>query len=263
MDERRMVQVSLSTWYLWPSKYHSNSSLLLVFTVPVTHDMVSQLLSPTQPKNFSDIFIIVVLMMQFLTLFLLPKKLKALVFAVIFLFWRTCYNAGIGWLLWQQSNYNTLVVWAKTTNIFENPADGNNQRPWLYHILKREMETKIPKDYKFESAPVEFNTWLTFRRLVDLILMNDFVSYCLFAYACAGRPEGEGATMTVIRWTSGLGLFFFNVWVKLDAHRVVKDFAWYWGDFFYLIDQDLTFDGVFEMVCIFKHTLHITELTKR
>lgn len=219
----------------------------LVFTVPVTHDMVSQLLSPTQPKNFSDIFIVAGLLMQILTLYLLPQSLKIPVFAIMFLFWRACYNAGIGYLLWQQSNYGTLVGWARRYNLFENPKNGKNPRPWLYSLLKREMETKIPRDYDFDSAPIEYNTWLTFRRVVDLILMNDFVSYCLFALACAGRPATEGLLMTSIRWMAGLGLFVFNLWVKLDAHRVVKDFAWYWGDFFYLIDQDLTFDGVYEI----------------
>ena len=117
----------------------------------------------------------------------------------------------------------------------------------LYKLLKREMETKIPDDYKFEDVPVEYNTWLVFRRVVDLILMCDFVSYCLFAMVCGGRPANEGAALTVLRWVTGWILFGFNLWVKLDAHRVVKDYAWYWGDFFYLIDQELTFDGVFEM----------------
>lgn len=209
--------------------------------------MVSQLLSPTQPKNISDIFIVGSLIAQILTLFLLPSGFKAPVFAILFTFWRACYNAGIGWLLHQQSNYNTLVEWAKKTKVFEDPKTGRNPRPWLYKLLKREMETKIPNDYDFQSAPIEYNTWLTFRRVVDLILMNDFISYCLFAIACAGRPADEGAMMTFVRWMAGMGLFMFNVWVKLDAHRVVKDFAWYWGDFFYLIDQDLTFDGVYEI----------------
>ena len=139
------------------------------------------------------------------------------------------------------------MAWAKKSRVFVNPKTGDNPHPILYHILKREMETKIPEDYKFEDAPVEYNTWLVFRRVVDLILMCDFVSYMLFAMACGGRPASEGIFLTAMRWITGTGLFFFNLWVKLDAHRVVKDYAWYWGDFFYLIDQELTFDGVFEM----------------
>jgi phosphatidylethanolamine N-methyltransferase len=77
--------------------------------------------------------------------------------------------------------------------------------------------------------------------------MCDFVSYMLFAISCARVPVGEGWGLTAGRWIGGIVLLLFNLWVKLDAHRVVKDYAWYWGDFFFLIDQNLTFDGVFEM----------------
>ncbi|KAK3174701.1 phosphatidylethanolamine N-methyltransferase [Lepraria neglecta] len=218
-----------------------------VFVVPQTHDMVSQLLSPSQPKNFSDVIVLAVLGIHILTLYFLPASLRIPVFTVVFLFWRACYNAGVGYLLHVQSRHWRLVAWAKKSRIFVNPKTGDNPHPVLYHFLKREMETKIPEDYKFEDAPVEYNTWLVFRRVVDLILMCDFVSYMLFAMACGSRPASEGIFLTTMRWITGIGLFFFNLWVKLDAHRVVKDYAWYWGDFFYLIDQELTFDGVFEM----------------
>ena len=219
----------------------------LVFTVPQTHDMVSQLLSPSQPKNLSDVLVLAVLGIHILAAYFLPSSLQVPLFAVIFLFWRACYNVGIGYLLHIQSYHRRLVAWAKKSKIFVDPKTGGNPHPMLYKLLKREMETKIPKDYKFEDVPVEYNTWLLFRRVVDLILMCDFVSYCLFAMVCGGRPADEGIALTVLRWTTGWILFGFNLWVKLDAHRVVKDYAWYWGDFFYLIDQELTFDGVFEM----------------
>ncbi|PQE20563.1 phosphatidylethanolamine n-methyltransferase protein [Rutstroemia sp. NJR-2017a BBW] len=218
-----------------------------IFTVPQTHDMVSQLLDPRQPKNLSDAIVLAILALHIVALYALPSSLKRPVFAIIFLFWRGSYNVGIGYLLHIQSNHKRMVAWAKKWNLFENPKTGKNPRPWLYHLIKRELEAKIPEDYKFEEAPIEYNTWLVFRRVVDLILMCDFTSYCLFAIACGSSPVGERLIMTILRWGAGILLVLFNLWVKLDAHRVVKDYAWYWGDFFYLIDQELTFDGVFEM----------------
>lgn len=209
--------------------------------------MVSQLLSPSQPKNISDLFVLAVLGMHILALYLLPANLRIPIYAFVFLFWRSCYNGGIGYLLHLQSKHWRIVAWAKRSQVFVNPKTGDNPHPILFHLLKREMETKIPNNYKFEDAPIEYNTWLVFRRVVDLILMCDFVSYVLFAIACGGRPPNEAVWLTVFRWAAGWALFGFNLWVKLDAHRVVKDYAWYWGDFFYLVDQELTFDGVFEM----------------
>lgn len=218
-----------------------------VFVVPTTHDMVSQLLDPRQPKNITDALVLGILALHILAAVLLPSDWKKPAFAAIFIFWRASYNFGIGVLLQIQSNHRRLITWAQRWKLFENPQTGKNPRPWLYDLLKRELEAKIPEDYEFEKAPLEYNTWLVFRRVVDLILMCDFVSYCLFAMICGHTPDGESFLGGFGRWALGIALVGFNLWVKLDAHRVVKDFAWYWGDFFYLIDQDLTFDGVFEM----------------
>lgn len=208
--------------------------------------MVSQLFDPREPKNLSDALVVAVLVLHALLAYILPVDLKKPIIAAVFVFWRASYNVGIGVLLQQQSNQKLMVTWAHRWKLFVNPSTGEQPRPWLYNILKRELEAKIPEDYKFEEAPLEYNTWLVFRRLVDLILMCDFVSYCLFAIVCAHVPEGETPLLFVCRWSVGIALFLFNLWVKLDAHRVVKDYAWYWGDFFYLVDQELTFDGVFE-----------------
>jgi len=240
-----MAPVSFLLYMQKCEPVEANSSK--VFTVPQTHDMVSQLLDPRQPKNLTDLLVLGMLAAHILALYLLPTSLKQTVLAVLFIFWRGCYNVGIGYLLQIQSHHRRLIAWARKLDLFENPKTGKNPRPWLYKLIKSELEIKIPEDYKFEEAPIEYNTWLVFRRVVDLILMCDFTSYCLYAIACGGRPINEHVARTIARWAGGIILVGFNVWVKLDAHRVVKDYAWYWGDFFYLIDQELTFDGVFEM----------------
>jgi len=203
--------------------------LRTVFVVPETHDMVSQLLDPREPKNLSDYLVLGVIAAHIWIAYALPSSWKVPVCGAVFLFWRATYNVGIGYLLTVQSKYRLLVTWAKRLKAFEKPENGNNPRPWLYRLLKTELEAKIPVDYDMDESPIEYNTWLAFRRIVDLILMCDFVSYCLFAIVCGHKPEGEIFLATFARWAVGIILIGINLWVKLDAHRVVKDYAWYWG----------------------------------
>ncbi|KIV93589.1 hypothetical protein PV10_04792 [Exophiala mesophila] len=218
-----------------------------VFLVPQTHDMVTQLLSPTEPKNFGDLLVLFILLLHFILAWKLPTQYRTFVLGAVFLVWRAGYNIGIGWLLHMQSHHKLMVRWARKSKLFPSASNGENPYPRLRAFVKRELETKIAEDYNFDTAPIEYNAWLAFRRIVDLILMCDFTSYMLFSICCAHTPPNESLIMTIFRWALGPLLFIFNLWVKLDAHRVVKDYAWYWGDFFFLIDQELTFDGVFEM----------------
>ncbi|KAG0028758.1 phosphatidylethanolamine N-methyltransferase [Podila clonocystis] len=213
-----------------------------IFRVPATKDMLSEIFDMSKKKSAFDLLTLAVMGVQIFLFFTLPTNVKRFLFLVLFVFWRAGYNAGLGYLLKLQSERRGLVAWAKEKGIFDK-ASGS---PW-YDWLKVELSCKMDADYDFESVPIEFNTWLLYRQLVDLILMNDFTTYVCFALSWLTFPAGSGFFSHVLRWVAGFILVFFNIWVKLDAHRVVKDFAWYWGDFFFLIEQSLTFDGVFEM----------------
>ncbi|KAF9217119.1 phosphatidylethanolamine N-methyltransferase [Podila verticillata] len=208
----------------------------------MTKDMVREIFDMSKKKSAFDILTLAVMAGQIFLFFSLPTKVKRFLFLFIFIFWRAGYNAGLGYLLKLQSERRGLVAWAREAGIFDK-SRGN---PW-YDWLKVELSCKMEADYDFDAAPIEFNTWLLYRQLVDLILMNDFTSYILFALSWLHFPEESGFFSHLLRWIGGFVLVLFNIWVKLDAHRVVKDFAWYWGDFFFLIEQSLTFDGVFEM----------------
>ncbi|KAI8093518.1 phospholipid methyltransferase-domain-containing protein [Halteromyces radiatus] len=211
------------------------------FRVPVTHEMVSTLLDPQQKKGFFDILTLGIMAVQISLFFLLPTRTKQFLFLALFSFWRLAYNVGLGALLKFQSDSRGLVRMAKKYKLFDPQSK-------TYHWLKRELSVKMGDDYDYATAPIEYNTWLLYRQLVDVILMNDFTTYMCFALSWFNTsPQSSFIMGDALRWCGGLFLVVFNIWVKIDAQRVVKDFAWYWGDFFFLIEQSLTFDGVFEM----------------
>ena len=86
--------------------------------------------------------------------------------------------------------------------------------------------------------------------MVDIILLNDFLSYFFCGISFMRAPtfeDNRAIAWYALRWITGLTLLVFNLWVKTDAHRIITDLAWYWADTFFSSLQDLVFDGVFEL----------------
>ncbi|KAL1410788.1 phosphatidylethanolamine N-methyltransferase [Vanrija albida] len=222
-----------------------------VFRVPTTHSFVHTLLH-TFTRSSLTRWTTISLVSQPVLFFLLAgyPTLRSVLFLVYFAFWRAAYDFGFAWVLRRQSEQKwvvrTLRQWGWLDT--ESTSGGAEGREWA-KWWKRELEMKVGEGYTWESVPQEYNSWLIFRQLVDIVLLNDFVSYSLFAWANLNFPANQGVFTHILRWVFGWALIAFNLWVKMDAHRVVKDYAWYWGDAFWLMvmQHDLVFDGVYEI----------------
>ncbi len=160
-------------------------------------------------------------------------------FLLSFAFWRFAYNGGLGYVLKQQSEKAWIVSTVQKEGWFDQ-----ERRPRVHAAIRQHLVMKMGADYDFDAMPLDYNIWLLFRSIVDVILLNDFVAYCLFAFSCTRLPEGHSFVMHTLRYLVGVVIILFNLWVKIDAHKIVGDFAWYWGDCFFLMLQNLVFDGV-------------------
>ncbi|KAG2117721.1 phospholipid methyltransferase-domain-containing protein [Suillus clintonianus] len=212
-----------------------------VFKVPTTHDVLTGLFHPRYPKSHLDIINLSLLGLQLVLFYILPRPAVKVFFLFYFVFWRAAYDAGLGWVLTKQSKRKWMVREIQRLGWLDekrNPAARN----WI----RAQLQGKMGKDYSFDELPLEYNTWLLFRQLVDVILLNDFLAYCMFAFACFRVPEGLSFPVHAMRWIGGVVLIVFNLWVKTEAHNVVKDYGWYWGDVFFQRGA-LVFDGVFEL----------------
>lgn len=211
-----------------------------VFRVPTTHDVLT-LFHPSYPKSHLDLLNLALLGSQLVLFAVLPRNFARIFFLVYFAFWRAAYDAGLGWILTKQSKKKWIVREVQKLGWLDP-----SRRPGIRSWIKAQLVGKMGKDYSFDELPLEYNTWLLFRQAVDVILLNDFLAYCMFAFSSFRVPEGLSFFVHVMRWLGGLMLIGFNLWVKTEAHNVVKDYGWYWGDVFFQRGA-LVFDGVFEL----------------
>lgn len=228
-----------------------------LFVVPETHDMVKTLFDPTVRKSMFEMVIVVLLAANACVFWLVPGAASRInVFVGFYVFWRLSYNFGIGYLLNQQLKLFRLVLWARKWRLFEAPALLVAAR-----VIQTEVQTQMGQGYNVQKYPDDFNTWLVFRKVVDLILMQDFTAFVCLVVACATADgnqflHGQPSWLIAARLLVGSCLIVFNLWVKVNAHNTIKDYAWYWGDFFFrqINNDDLIFDGVFEM---FPHPMYL------
>jgi phosphatidylethanolamine N-methyltransferase len=162
-------------------------------------------------------------------------------FIAWFFFWRMAYNLLMGLLLYHQSNSFAINKWLE-----------RNQGSSMQRSIKKAIISEMGSDYDYDKVPIAFNAYMLFRIIADVVLGNDLLSYLVFALKFYQTPDFT-SIWTFIAYISGILMCIFSLWAKLDSYRVVKDYAWYWGDFFFTIEQKLMFDRVFAM---FPHPMY-------
>ena len=139
-----------------------------VFVVPHTPDMLTSIFHPKKPKTALDILTIVSLVLQIVLFFPLRGNVRRGFFVVYFAFWRGAYNGGLGYILKAQSEREWIVKTVKRQGWLDA-----KRRPKVYDWAKHHLVMKMDKDYDFDALPLEYNVWLLFRSIVDVILLND------------------------------------------------------------------------------------------
>jgi phosphatidylethanolamine N-methyltransferase len=158
-------------------------------------------------------------------------------YVVLFIFWRLMYNVGLGVILKRQSE----------TRWFSNLFKGKPSA-----LLNRLVESAMPDNCPSASMPHEFRSWMVFRGITEIILAADLTSYIAMCWKYIDIPLQFDA-WSAFSYTVGIVLTMLALWAKVDAYRVIKDYAWFWGDFFFLIDQELVFNRVFS---VFPHPMY-------
>jgi phosphatidylethanolamine N-methyltransferase len=99
--------------------------------------------------------------------------LRSTFFLLYFAFWRGAYDWGFAWVLRKQSEKKWVVRSLKRWGWLDinSESGGQEGREWA-KWWKRELEMKVGEGYKWEDVPAEFNSWLMFRQLVDVVLLK-------------------------------------------------------------------------------------------
>jgi phosphatidylethanolamine N-methyltransferase len=139
----------------------------------------------------------------------------------IFFFWRLSYDLGLGLILRGQSEHKTFMKF-----YLRHYGDGSSWKAKLLdHLAIRQLPSDVRARTPITSYPQVFRAWLVYKNLVNIILVNDGLTYLLLGLKCFHFPPTEGFTLWVmLQYFVGICLALFNWWAKVDAHRCIGEY---------------------------------------
>lgn len=144
-----------------------------VFKVPPTHSFIHTL-SHTIFTSHLTILTLLSFAFQIWAFIYLPSWARTVFFWTYFAFWRAAYDAGLGWVLRKQSERRWIVRQLRKRGWLERAEGegGEIKNAWAAW-WKKELEAKMGHEgYRWDAVPEEFNAWLMFRQVVDVILLK-------------------------------------------------------------------------------------------
>lgn len=139
-------------------------------------------LSHTLFSSTLTLLTIASLLAQPVAYFYLPGAWRGPLFLAYFAFWRGAYDVGLGWVLRRQSERRWIVRLLRSWGWLDTRGQGEGAK-WA-RWWKRELEAKLGSEgYRWEDTPEEFNAWLMFRQLVDVILLKWVAPMCFTWHA--------------------------------------------------------------------------------
>lgn len=109
--------------------------------------MLTSIFHPRQPKTPLDLLTIASLSLQLAIYFFTSRTFSQIFFFFYFAIWRASYNAGLGYILKQQSERGWIVKEVKRNGWFDE-----KKQPKVREWIKQQLVTKMDKDYNFEVS---------------------------------------------------------------------------------------------------------------
>jgi phosphatidylethanolamine N-methyltransferase len=117
----------------------------LVFRIPTTHDVLTTLFHPKYPKSHLDLLNLGSLALQIILFLILPRHSSRVLFFFYFAFWRAAYDAGLGYVLTQQSKQKWIVKVVKRLGWLDE-----QRCPRIRNWIRDQLAGKMGKDYSFD-----------------------------------------------------------------------------------------------------------------